>query len=79
MTKIPLKMGKICHISIRNFVSTGFTKMRDNFCMKFMHEIFRINIQPNLYLILLQGFLILISRKFGRQIQKKIRETFGIC
>ena len=42
------------------------------------HEIFRINVRLNLYLILLSEFLILVSRKFWRPNSKIFRENFGV-
>ena len=64
MAKKPVKMDKIDHVSVRDFASVRFTKCVITFAfVNFLHELFRINVTLNFFLVLLLGFFILVSRK----------------
>ena len=58
------------HISVRDFASLCFNKC----IIQFLHEIFRFNVKLNVFLLLLLGFSILVSRK----IFKIFRGNFAI-
>ena len=71
MAKKPLKIDKIGHISVHDFASACFTIWVITLHFSnFFHDIFRINVKLNFYLILLLGFLILVSRKIRRRNSK---------
>ena len=65
------KTSKNDKISVGDFASTHFSKCVITFTFfNYLHEIFRINVKLNFYLILLLGLLMLVSRKIWRSNSK---------